>query len=158
MLKYDNGKSYVLQEEEQRDCYPMRFRWIIAVLILATGATVASQSLIGLPKEEVSRRVSMYHRDFRRDNLVVSQHFNYLKYVNGTRSRTWILYFTDEDNCHLSKLVCDYEEYDDVLDDLNSRYLKVDEFVWEHQQEQWVNRITLTKQEYYFTVREVRME
>jgi hypothetical protein len=114
--------------------------------------------LIGLPKEEVSRRIRMYHKDFRKDNLVVSQHFNYLKYVNGIRSRTWILYFTEEDICHLSKLVCDYEEYDDVMDDLNSRYRKVDEFSWENRQDQWVNQISLSKQEYYFTVRETRMK
>jgi hypothetical protein len=126
--------------------------------MLALGSTVGAQSLIGLPKEEVSRRIRMYHKDFRKDNLVVSQHFNYLKYVNGIRSRTWILYFTEEDICHLSKLVCDYEEYDDVMDDLNSRYRKVDEFSWENRQDQWVNQISLSKQEYYFTVREARMK
>jgi hypothetical protein len=126
--------------------------------MLALGSTVGAQSLIGLPKEEVSRRIRMYHKDFRKDNLVVSQHFNYLKYVNGIRSRTWILYFTEEDICHLSKLVCDYEEYDDVMDDLNSRYRKVDEFSWENRQDQWVNQISLSKQEYYFTVRETRMK
>jgi hypothetical protein len=136
----------------------MRTRWIIPVLMLALGSTVGAQSLIGLPKEEVSRRISMYHKDFRKDNLVVSQYFNYLKYVNGTRSRTWILYFNEEDICHLSKLVCDYEEYDDVMDDLNSRFRKVDEFSWEHRQESWVNQISLSKQEYYFTVRETRRE
>ena len=96
----------------------------------------------------------MYYRDFRKDNLVVRQHFNYLKYVNGTRTRTWILYFTDDDICHLSKLVCDYSEYDKVLDDLNSTYSKVGEFTWENRRDKQVSQITLTKQEYYFTVRE----
>jgi len=132
----------------------MKLKWIIPVLIIVVGTCSSAQSLIGLPKDEVSRRVSMYHRDFRKDNLVVSQHFNYLKFVNGTRSRTWILYFTEDDVCHLSKLVCDYSEYDKVMDDLNSRYRKVGEFTWEHIQDNQVNHITLTKQEYYFTVRE----
>jgi hypothetical protein len=132
----------------------MKINWIIPVLIFVVGTSTAAQSLIGLPKDEVSRRVSMYHRDFRKDNLVVSQHFNYLKYVNGTRSRTWILYFTEEDVCHLSKLVCDYAEYDNVLDDLNTMYPKVGEFTWENRRDNQVNQITLTKQEYYFTVRE----
>ncbi len=126
--------------------------------MLALGSTAAAQSLIGLPREEVNRRVGMYHRDFRKDNLVVRQQFNYLKYVNGTRTRTWILYFTDEDVCHLSKLICDYGEYDEVLDDLNARYTKVGEFTWEHRQDQWINSITLSRQEYYFTVRETRKE
>ena len=132
----------------------MKLKWIIPVLMIAVGTSAAAQSLIGLPKEEVSRRVNMYYRDFRKDNLVVRQHFNYLKYVNGTRTRTWILYFTDDDICNLSKLVCDYSEYDNVMDDLNSTYSKVGEFTWEHRRDNQVSQITLTKQEYYFTVRE----
>jgi hypothetical protein len=141
-----------MDPEKERE--QMKLKWIIPVLMLAVGTFAAAQSLIGLPKDEVSRRVNMYHRDFRKDNLVVSQHFNYLKYVNGTRSRTWILYFTEDDVCHLSKLVCDYTEYDDVMDDLNSAYPKLGEFTWEHRLDDQVNHITLTKQEYYFTVRE----
>jgi hypothetical protein len=132
----------------------MKLKWIIPVMMMAVGTSSAAQSLIGLSKDEVSRRVNMYYRDFRKDNLVVRQHFNYLKYVNGTRTRTWILYFTDDDICHLSKLVCDYSEYDKVMDDLNSTYSKVGEFTWEHRWDKQVSQITLTKQEYYFTVRE----
>jgi len=136
----------------------MNIKWIIPVLILAVGSTVTAQSLIGLPKEEVRRRISMYHTEFRKDEMVVRQQFNYLKYVNPTRTMTWILYFNDENVCHLSKLVCDYSEYDDVMDDLNSRYRKTDEFKWELTQDNQVNELNLTRQEYYFTVRETKKE
>jgi hypothetical protein len=134
----------------------MNFKWIIPVLIMAVVSTATAQSLIGLPKEEVSRRISMYHREFRKDEMVVRQQFNYLKYVNQDRTRTWILYFNDENVCHISKLVCDYSEYDNVLDDLNSRYHKTDEFTWELTQDNQVNEVNLTRQEFYFTVRETK--
>ncbi|MGW8316436.1 MAG: hypothetical protein ACWGNV_12605, partial [Bacteroidales bacterium] len=127
---------------------------IIPIWIILTAGTASGQSLIGQSKEEVSRRISMYHKEFRKDNMVVSQHFNYLKYVNGMRTRTWILYFNKEDVCHLSKLVCDYSEYDSVLEQLNADYSKTGESKWEYSRGSQVNIITLIKQEYYFTVRE----
>lgn len=133
-------------------------KWIIPVWIMLTAGTAFGQSLIGQSKEEVSRRISMYHKEFRKDNMVVSQHFNYLKYVNGMRTRTWILYFNEEDVCHLSKLVCDYSEYDSVLEQLNSAYQKIGDSRWEYTRAGRVNIITLIKQEYYFTVREESRE
>ncbi|MEJ2024506.1 MAG: hypothetical protein P8Y00_05760 [Deltaproteobacteria bacterium] len=132
----------------------IKLKWILPVWMMLTAVTASGQSLIGQSKEEVSRRVSMYHKEFRKDNMVVSQHFNYLKYVNGMRTRTWILYFDDENVCHLSKLVCDYSEYDSVLEQLNDTYRKTGESKWEFSRGGQSSVITLTKQEYYFTVRE----
>lgn len=141
----------------------MKWKWIIPVWIMMTGVAASGQSatgrsLIGEPKEEVSRRIAMYHKEFRKDNMVVRQHFNYLKYVNGMRTRTWILYFNEQDVCHLSKLVCDYSEYDGVLEQLNNAYRKIGDSKWEFSLGSQVNIITLTKQEYYFTVREESRE
>jgi hypothetical protein len=132
----------------------MKLKWIIPLWIVLTGFTASAQTLIGLPKEEVSRRISMYHKEFRKDNMVVKQHFNYLKYVNGIRTKTWILYFNDRDVCHLSKLICDYSEYDRVLESLNETYTKTGESAWEYERSGQLHTVRLTKQEYYFIVRE----
>lgn len=132
----------------------MKLKWIIPVWIMLVAGTASGQSLIGQSKEEVSRRISMYHKEFSKDNMVVSQHFNYLKYVNGMRTRTWILYFDDEDVCHLSKMVCDYSEYDKVLEQLNADFQKTGDSKWAYSRGSQDNVITVTRQEYYFTVRE----
>ncbi len=126
--------------------------------MLLAGNTLTGQSLIGLSKEDVKDRISLFHRDFRNDQMVVKQQFNYLKYVNGMRTRTWILYFTEENVCHLSKLVCDYSEYDQVLDDLNKSCRRTGDFSWESGQDGLVSEVTLSKQEYYFTVREEKKQ
>ncbi len=133
-------------------------KWSIAVWIMLVAVAASGQSLIGQPKEEVSRRISMYHKEFSKDNMVVSQHFNYLKYVNGMRTRTWILYFDEENICHLSKMVCDYSEYNAVLEELNAGYRKTGDSSWEYSRGNQVNDITLSRQEYYFTVREERRD
>jgi hypothetical protein len=127
---------------------------ILLVLLIATGTVVKGQSYIGMPKERVNALVKQEHKEFRRDNSVVKQHFNYLKFVNGAKTRTWILYFTDEDICKTSKLVCDYSDFDDVVEELSTAYNKVGDSRWEYLQRGQTIEITLTRQEWYFTVRE----
>ena len=127
---------------------------LLLIILIASGTVAKGQSLIGLPKEEVKALVKEEHKEFRRDNSVVKQHFNYLKFVNGAKTRTWILYFTDEDICKTSKLVCDYSEFDEVVEELSSSHEKVGDSMWEYHQEEKNIQVTLTKQEWYFTVRE----
>jgi len=128
---------------------------LIAVLLLAAGSLMG-QSMIGLTKEEVRVMVKKKHKEFRKDHSVVNQRYNYLKYVNGLRTRTWILYFTDKDICKSSKLVCDYGEFDEVLEELNEAYEKIDESEWAYKLKRDMIHVTLTRQEWYFTVREAR--
>ena len=127
---------------------------LLLIILIASGTVAKGQSLIGLPKEEVKALVKEEYKEFRRDNSVVKQHFNYLKFVNGAKTRTWILYFTDEDICKTSKLVCDYSEFDEVVEELSSSHEKVGDSMWEYHQEEKNIQVTLTKQEWYFTVRE----
>jgi hypothetical protein len=114
--------------------------------------------MIDLSKEEVRVLMKEKHRGFRRDNMVVNQQFNYLKYVNGLKTRTWILYFTDEDICRSTKMICDYGEYDEVLDEMDAAYEKVGEMEWAYQLKSDTIYVTLTRQEWYFTIREARKQ
>lgn len=129
---------------------------IITVIVLFSGILlpVQAQTMVGLSKEEVIVRMKKEHREFRKDNSIVKQRFNYLKYVNGMRTKTWIIYFTDEDICRTSKLVCDYGDYDKMLEDLNEKYKKTGELLWEFKSGKDVIQVELIKQEWYFTIRE----
>lgn len=112
--------------------------------------------MIDRTKEEVLVLVKDNHKEFRRDKSVVNQRFNYLKYVNGLRTRTWIIYFTDEDICRSTKMVCDYGEFDEVLEELNDAYEKVGESEWAYELLSDTVHVTLVREEWYFTVREAR--
>jgi hypothetical protein len=130
---------------------------IVSLLSLAAGP-LKGQSMIDLTKEEVLVKVKSNHREFRRDNTVVNQRFNYLKYVNGLRTRTWILYFTEEDICRSTKMICDYGEFDEVLEELNKAYEKVGELEWAYKLNRDSVHVNLTRQEWYFTIREARKQ
>ena len=124
-----------------------------AVLLLSC-CVLAGQSVIGMSKEELRVHMKEKHKGFRLDQSVVKQRFNYLKYVNGLKTRTWIFYFTDKDLCKTSKLICDYDEFDEVLSELNKSYDSVGESLWEYKKGGDTVLLTLTRQEWYFTVRE----
>lgn len=132
------------------------FLMLAAAFLLLPAPILRAQSMIDLSKEEVDAIVRKEYREFRPDNSVVNQRFNYLKYVNGLRTRTWILYFTQEDICRSSKLICDYDEFDEVLDDLNEAYEHAGDSQWYYLKNNDTIRVTLTRQEWYFTVREAR--
>jgi hypothetical protein len=129
---------------------------ITASLLFAFTGLLDAQSVIGMQKEELIVFMKEKHKGFRLDNSVVKQRFNYLKYVNGLRTRTWIFYFTEDDLCRTSKQVCEYGEFDEVLDELNAAYESVGESLWAYPLGRDTVEVTLTRQEWYFTVREAR--
>lgn len=129
---------------------------LATVLLILSCVCLSGQSMIDLTKEEVRARLKDKHMGFRRDKSVVNQRFNYLKYVNGLRTRTWIFYFTEEDVCRSTKLICDYGEYDEVLEELNKSYDKAGESEWNYLLSKDTIQVILSRQEWYFTVREAR--
>jgi hypothetical protein len=127
---------------------------IIVAIILGFGSRLSGQTMVGLSKDQVIAAVKKDHKDFHKDDSVIKQRFNYLKYVNGPRTRTWIIYFNDLDVCRSSKLVCDYSDLDRVLKEMNSKYSQRDESLWEFQAGSDTIQFELIKQEWYFTIRE----
>lgn len=134
----------------------MKLKLIIYGLILGFGLHLNAQTMVGLSKEEVAARVKDEYKSFKKDASIVKQRFNYLKYVNGTRTRTWIIYFTDEDICNTSKLICDYSDYEDMVLDLQSKYRQTGQNTWEYMEGNDTIHVELIKQEWYFTIRESR--
>ncbi len=110
--------------------------------------------LIGMTKEDIKELVKREHRDFAVDNSIVKQQFNYLKYVNGRQTVTWIIYFSDDDICTSTKKVCDYIEYDFVLDALNDHCKKQGNLTWECNSEGQDYIVSLVEQDWYFTLQQ----
>ena len=129
---------------------------ISIALFFSLNGLLEAQTVICMPKEELKVFMKEKHRGFRLDNSVVKQRFNYLKYVNGLRTRTWIFYFNEEDICKTSKQVCDYGEFDKMMTELNGSYETVGDSRWKYMLEKDTVQVILTRQEWYFTVREAR--
>ncbi|PID91830.1 MAG: hypothetical protein CSA96_06350 [Bacteroidetes bacterium] len=135
----------------------MKTTILIAILTFVPGFQVISQSMIGLGKELVREHVKQECREFHRDNSVVRQRFNYLKYVNSMKTKTWILYFDEENVCKSTKMICDYSEMDAERARLDEKFGKADGDVWTFEQDGEQYQISLTKQDWYFSLRERRL-
>ncbi|MDX2430738.1 MAG: hypothetical protein QNK35_07385 [Bacteroides sp.] len=134
----------------------MKKIWFICAIILGLGSQLTGQTMVGLSKLEVIAAVKKDHRDFRKDDSVIKQHYNYLKYVNGSRTKTWIIYFTDGDTCKTSKVICDYSYLDKEVEEIESRYTRKGEYLWEYQLDSDTIQVEVIKQEWYFTIRETK--
>lgn len=99
------------------------------------------------------------HRSFSQDNTIVKQKFNYLKYINGTQTITWVMYFNENDICRATKKICDFSIYDSVIEEMDEKYATVSENIWEFTDD-YENTfiVTLKEEEWYFTLRETGKE
>lgn len=112
--------------------------------------------MVGLSKPEVIAAVKEDFKGFKKDDSVIKQHFNYLKYVNRPRTKTWIIYFNEQDVCKTSKMVCDYLYLNEIEEDLNSRYTSAGEDLWEFQVDSATIQVELIRLDWYFSIRETK--
>jgi hypothetical protein len=132
----------------------MKTGLIILVFIIGLSSTLPAQSLVGLGKEEVKVVMLQKKKNFRIDKTIVRQQFNYLKYVNNLHTKTFIILFSKDDICTKTKMVCDYSEYDKLVEKLNETYEVVNDTAWKYNFEEMNYLISLEKLEWYFVLRE----
>lgn len=132
----------------------MKLRMLISGLVMLTMIQGKSQELIDLTKDEVKLVIKKEHKEFSPDRSVVKQQFNYLKFVNRSQTITLIVYFSDNDIVTSTKMVCDYAEYDFILDDLNEKYERAGKQKWEYENHDVTFSVEMKDMEWYFTVRE----
>ena len=136
----------------------MKLRILISGLLMLAFFQVQSQALIDLSKEEVNLIIKREHKDLAPDRSIVKQQFNYLKFVNRKQTRTLIVYFSKDDIAISSKLICDYDDQEVVVADLDKNYKKVGENRWEYLNQNMPYTVELRDEEWYFTVRERKKE
>ncbi|HDR68014.1 MAG TPA: hypothetical protein ENN61_03065 [Bacteroidaceae bacterium] len=136
----------------------MKAGGIILGIFMAVTCKLTAQPLIGLGKEEVRIIMNNEKKEFKIDKTVIRQEFNYLKYVNNNQTKTFIVFFNDDDICHKTKLVCDYSEYDVVRDELDENRQRVGAASWEYTHEGKAYLISLEEEEWYFVLRETEKE
>lgn len=132
----------------------MKLRTLISGIALLAVLQTNAQTLIGLTKEEVRVVVKEKHKKLTPDKSVVKQQFNYLKFVNRSATITYIVYFSDKDIATSTKMVCDYAEYDFVLDNLDEKYKRKGKNKWQYSDDLDTYTVELKNEEWYFTVRE----
>lgn len=124
---------------------------ISLVILVFLSNNLSAQHFIGIDKAEV--KVLAKEAGLYPDDVTKNQKFNYLKFVNSAGTKTFIVFFSDEDISIHTRMVCDYSEYDFILRDLDNEYKKKDKFLWEYKVDKDAFNVTLEEEEWYFIVR-----
>ncbi len=132
----------------------MKLRMLISGLLMLAMVQGKSQQLIDLTKDEVKLVIKKEHKAFSPDRSVVKQQFNYLKFVNRSQTITLIVFFSENDIVTSTKMVCDYAEYDFILDDLNEKYESAGKQKWQYESNDVTYSVEMNDREWYFTVSE----
>ncbi len=127
-----------------------KFLVIIALLILSAG--LQAQHFIGLHKDNVIKLMRENYREFYNDNSFTNKHFNYLKFVDNTGSQTWLFFLTEDDICKYHKRMVDYAYMNEIETELNGRGMKTGSDEWEYMSKGKSYTVTLTRDEWFFTV------
>ena len=63
-----------------------------------------------------------------------------------------LFFLSEDDYCTYSKLICDYSYLGSVLDSLNGKFEKHEEFLWKYSKNKVEYIIKLKKEEWFFSV------
>lgn len=111
-----------------------------------------SQNLIGILKDEAEELVRKEIKDFNLDNSTKNESFNYLKFINSAGTKTLIIFFSNENISTHTRMICDFSEFDFVIEELNNKYEKITKTSWEYNVNNEKFIIDLEEKEWYFVV------
>jgi len=125
----------------------------ICVLFLLFFTTFGfAQEIIGIPKESAAEKVSKIMKGFNLDTSSKNESFNYLKFVNSSGTKTLIVFFSEDNISTHTRMVCDFSEYDFILEEFNKKYKKLSKTSWEFSFNDEKYIINLEEKEWYFVV------
>ncbi len=130
----------------------MKIVCLSILFLLSSLSLTFGQKLIGIQKEGAAEFVANEMKGFNLDNSSKNESFNYLKFINSSGTKTLIVFFSEENISTMTRMICDYSEFDFVKEDLNSKYKKNSPKTWEYIIGNEKFEITLEEKEWYFVL------
>ncbi len=127
-------------------------KFLVIVALIVITAALQAQHFIGLHKDDVIKLMRETYREFYNDNSFTNKHFNYLKFLDNTGSQTWLFFLSEDDICKYHKRMVDYAYMNEIIAELNSRGMKTGTDEWEYMNMGKSYTVSLTRDEWFFTV------
>ncbi len=124
---------------------------LISFLLLLSG-TGKSQNLIGFHSNDIKKIMRETQNELRLNDDMKNEYYNYLKFENRFRTKTYLFFLSENDTCKYTKLMCDFSEQKETLKMLNEKYQKVNENKWMDEKNGEKYTITLIREQWYFTL------
>ena len=125
---------------------------ILIILCLSIPGGAWGQQYIDKHKSEVRRMMKENTRELYEDDSSRNPVYNMVKYIDILGNQTLIYFFSEQDTCIYSKLMCDYSMLNKIVSELNEKHEQSAENSWHYAHEGRDYRITLTTGDWFFTI------
>ena len=129
-----------------------RILYIWAIICLIIPGEVSGQHFIGKHKTKVKELMDSEMKQLYEDENSVNRVYNTVKYIDRLGDQTLLFVFSEQDTCLYSKWMCDYSMLNSVIANLNGKYPQSAEDTWSYVHDQEPYIITLTAEDWYFTI------
>ncbi len=114
--------------------------------------TFFSSNYMGMPMEEIKKNMLEKHRTLRLNSSTKNEKYNYLKYEDQINEITVLFFLNDNNTCKRIRLMSDYSNINDILEDLNSNYEEIARDKWQYSADSNEFAVILDKGDWFFTV------
>ncbi len=124
---------------------------IVSLLLLAVNNS-KSQNLIGYHIKDIGRYMKENQKNMILQGLTFNNTFRYLKYTDRAQKQTLFYFLTPDSVCRSVRLVCDKEMKESKINELNSRYKKVGDNLWEEDRDGKKYLIDMKEEDWTFNI------
>lgn len=122
------------------------------ILAFILSLSLQAQNYIGMHKSKIHKVLSNANPYFKLNKDVINNSYKYLKYEDKINEQTILFFLSPGDTCTYVRHMCDYSNLTTVIDSLDNKYVKLDKNTWSYQDGKEEYIITLTEEEWFFTV------
>ena len=129
----------------------MKILSLLAGLLLMISQPKAP-NYIGMSKDDIKETMQKLNSGFDFDEGAKNDTYKYLKYVDKYNEETWLFFLTVDDACFKSKLMSDYSNLKNRVDELDKTYKNAGEDKWVYLEKGVTYFVELKKEEWFFTI------
>lgn len=122
-------------------------------LFAAFVTTTSGQAMLSESPESILKFVKENYPDMVQDVSFRNEHYRYLKFTDNKNDRRTILFFlSDSDKCTAIRFIYEKGAEDEVIADLNSKYIPSGNNRWDFQENRKRALVELADEEWFITV------
>ncbi len=124
----------------------------LIILLLLLVKPSFSQNLIDYRLNDIIKYMMENQKNMVLQGMTFNNTFRYLKYTDRAQKQTLFFFLSADSVCRSVRLVCDKDLKETKINELNSRYKKVGENLWEDEKNGKKFSIDLKEEDWTFNI------
>lgn len=126
--------------------------FILISFIWMTTSQVKGQEIIGMHADSVKLLMKSNYKDFNLNTSSINKYYNYLKYEDRIRTKTFLVFLDEENRCKYYKEIYDYSLKKRVYEDLNNHFINIGDSLWKGATDEVFVTKKLKQNEWFFSI------